>query len=423
MLNVTLAITIFIVTFALIISGKLHRTIVGAVGALSMMLLGTFGGFYSQDEALAAIDFNTLGLLLGMMIIVNVLKRSGFFSYVAIKTVRMSKGSPTRLMIFMGLVTAFMSMLVDNVTTIILVVPVTILVCDILSINPIPTLMAEILLANIGGVGTLVGDPPNMMIASASGFTFIDFLIHLLPLVLITMGVSVLALRFIFRKDLDRPSRNVDAVLYMKEKDAIQDPNGLVKCLLALGFVFLLFFLQERHGLSHSFIAIIGAGLTLLLVRPDPDAVLRDVEWSILVFFACLFIIVGGLERIGFLESIANFMIPLAQSNSSVMKVVLLWFSAGAASIIDRIPFTAAMIPIIEHIGELGININSLWWILALGVGFGGNGTPIGSTVGIIGIQLSEKSRNPIHFKQWFVSGTIVAVISIAVVSLLIAFI
>jgi len=314
-------------------------------------------------------------------------------------------------------------MLVDNVTTIILVVPVTILVCDILSINPIPTLMAEILLANIGGVGTLVGDPPNMMIASASGFTFIDFLIHLLPLVLITMGVSVLALRFIFRKDLDRPSRNVDAVLNMKEKDAIQDPNGLVKCLLALGFVFLLFFLQERHGLSHSFIAIIGAGLTLLLVRPDPDAVLRDVEWSILVFFACLFIIVGGLERIGFLESIANFMIPLAQSNSSVMKVVLLWFSAGAASIIDRIPFTAAMIPIIEHIGELGININSLWWILALGVGFGGNGTPIGSTVGIIGIQLSEKSRNPIHFKQWFVSGTIVAVISIAVVSLLIAFI
>jgi len=184
-----------------------------------------------------------------------------------------------------------------------------------------------------------------------------------------------------------------------------------------------LFFLQKKHGLNHSFIAILGAGLTLLLVRPDPDKVLREVEWSILVFFACLFIIVGGLEKAGILEVIANSMVPVAESNPFAAKMGLLWFSAGTAAIIDRIPFTAAMIPIIKHMGELNININSLWWILAIGVGFGGNGTPIGSTVGIIGVQMSEKSRTPIDLKQWIFSGTIIAVISIAVISLLVAII
>lgn len=423
MLNTVLALGIFIITFGLIISGRLHRTIIGVAGAIAMTLVGSIFNFYSQEDALKAIDFNTLGLLLGMMIIVVVLKQSGFFSYLAVKTVRISRGSPLRLMIFMGVVTAFMSMLVDNVTTIILVIPVTILVCDILGINPIPALMAEILLANIGGVGTLVGDPPNMMIASASGFTFIDFLQHLLPLVLIVMGVSIMVLCFIYRKDLSKPPRNIEAILSMRPKDAIRDPGELVKCLLSLLLVFILFFLQKRHGLNHSFIAILGAGLTLLLVRPDPDEVLRKVEWSVLVFFGCLFIIVGGLEKAGILQVIASRLVPMAKSNPSLAKMSLLWFSAGSAAVIDRIPFTAAMIPIIKHIGSLNIDINSLWWILAIGVGFGGNGTPIGSTVGIIGVQMSEKSRNPIQFRQWFLSGTIVAVISIAVISLLIAFI
>jgi len=423
MFSSTLALLIFIGTFALIISGKVHRTIVGAAGAILMTLTGTIFHFYSQAQALESIDFNTLGLLLGMMIIVSVLKRSGFFSYIAIKTVRVSRGSPLRLMIFMGLVTAFMSMLVDNVTTIILVIPVTILVCDILGISPIPPIMAEILLANIGGAGTLVGDPPNMMIASASGLTFTDFLVHLLPLVLITMGVTIFVLKFLFRKDLNKPPRNVEAVLKMKEADAIRDPKGLIRCLASLALVFILFFSQKSHGLDHSFIAILGAGLTLLLVRPDPDEVLRDVEWSVLVFFACLFIIVGGLEKTHVLTRIAQGIVPLAESSPFLAKMSLLWFSAGTASIIDRIPFTAAMIPIIKHIGSLGINIDSLWWILAIGVGFGGNGTPIGSTVGIIGIQLTERSRTPIELKQWFKTATVVAVISIALISLLVAFI
>ena len=423
MFNAILALTIFAVTFAFIISGKLHRTIVGAAGAIVMTLAGTIFNFYDQNDALKAVDFNTLGLLLGMMIIVVVLKQSGFFSYIAIKTVRISKGSPLRLMILMGLITAFMSMIVDNVTTIILVIPVTILVCDILGINPIPILMTEILLANIGGVGTLVGDPPNMMIASASGLTFTDFLVHLLPLVLIVMVVSMLVLRFIFRKDLNKPPRNIEAILQMRENDAIQDSSVLIKCLASLCLVFVLFFLQKSHGMNHSFVAILGAGLTLLLVRPDPDEVLRQVEWSILIFFASLFIIIGGLEKAGVLEVIAKGMAPLAQGNPFMAKMSLLWFSAGTASIIDRIPFTAAMIPIIKHIGELNININSLWWILAIGVGFGGNGTPIGSTVGIIGVHLSEKSKTPIRLKQWFLSGTVIAVISLAVISLLVAII
>jgi len=423
MLERALAISIFAITFFFIINGRVHRTIVSAAGAIVMVLVGSLFNFYSQSDALNAIDFNTLGLLLGMMIIVNVLKRSGFFSYIAIKTVRISKGEPLRLMILMGLVTAFMSMFVDNVTTIMLVVPITILVCDILGISPIPTLMAEIVLANIGGVGTLVGDPPNMMIASAAKFTFIDFLIHLLPIALITMVVSIVVLKFLFRKDLAKTPKNIEAVLKMKEADAIQDPNGLTKCLSALCLVFVLFFLQKVHGLDHSFIAILGAGLTLVLVRPNPDEILRNVEWSILVFFGCLFVIIGGLEKTGFLDIIANGILPLAKSSPFFAKMSLLWFSATTASIIDRIPFTAAMIPIIKHIGGLGIDINSLWWVLAIGVGFGGNGTPVGSTVGIIGIQLSEKCKSPIEIRQWFFSATIIAVVSIVVASLFIMFI
>jgi len=414
---------IFITTFIFIISSKVDRTIITIIGALCMILFGMFFNFYSQEEALLSIDFNTIGLLMGMMIIVSVMKKTGLFSYIAVKTAKFSRGNPWRLMLLMGLVTAVISMLLDNVTTIILVIPITVLVCDILGISPLPTMMAEILLSNIGGAGTLVGDPPNMMIASASNFVFTDFLIHLMPPVAIVIIISVLVLKFIFRSQLKQTPRNVEAVLKLNESKALKDKPALIKSAVALAMVFVLFLLQRQLGLHHSFIAIIGAGATLILVRPDIDEILTDVKWSVLVFFSSLFILVGGLEHSGFLSIVADQIAALAAYNMFLAKIFLLWSSAIAASIVDRVPYTAAMIPVIKHLGSLGFDTNPLWWILALGVGFGGNGTPIGSVVGVVGISMSEKTRTPIDFKIWLKSGTIIMLISVLIISLVIGLI
>jgi len=417
------ALLIFIVTFYFIVANKINRTIVTLIGALAMIIFGMYFGFYTQEEALLSIDFNTVGLLMGMMIIVSVMKKSGLFSYIAVKTAKFSGGSPWKLMIFMGVATAFISMALDNVTTIILVIPITILVCDILGISPLPIIMTEILLANIGGSATLVGDPPNIMIASASNFVFKDFIIHLMPVVLVVILISLLVLRIIFRADLKKAPRNISAVMKLDETRALRDKPTLIKSAIALILVFVLFFFQKELNLHHSFIAIIGAGVTLVLVRPDIDEILNDVKWSVLVFFCCLFVMVGGLESAGLLSFLAKRVAELAHNNMFLAKLSLLWSSAIAASLIDRVPFTAAMIPIIKHIGRLGLETDSLWWILALGVGFGGNGTPVGSIVGVVGLSLSEKTKTPIDFKIWLRSGTIVMLVSILFISLIIAFI
>lgn len=423
MLNYIAPLAIFGTTFYFIISGRLDRTIASFAGALLMIGAGTILGFYSQEEAFRAIDFNMIGLLAGMMIIVSVCKKTGFFSYIAIKAAKASRGSPMRLMIMMGCVTAFLSMLLDNVTTIILVIPITILICDILGISPLPTLMAEIVLSNIGGVGTMIGDPPNMMIASSANFSFNDFLMHLLPIVLVTMVLGFIVLVIVFRKDMKKKIVDFSPIMQIDERAAIRDEKSLRKSFLSLGIVFALFLLQKKFGLHHSFIALIGAGVVLILVRPNVEEVLKDIEWPILGFFACLFVLVGGLEHAGFLEIIAGKIGRVADTNFNLAKISMLWVSAVFASLVDRVPFTAAMIPIIKHVGDLGVNIDSLWWILALGVGFGGNGTPIGSVVGVVGLSMSEKTHAPIDFKIWFKTATIVMLVTIIFVTLLIGII
>ena len=423
MVNCILALSIFIATFYFIISGKSDRTIASFVGALVMIIAGVIMGFYSQEEAFHAIDFNMIGLLVGMMVIVSVCKKTGFFSYIAIKTAKASRGSPLRLMIMMGCITAFLSMILDNVTTIILVIPITVLICDILGINPLPTIITEIVLSNVGGVGTMIGDPPNMMIASSANLTFNDFIVHLFPIVLVAMVLSLIALAIIFRKDIKRRPIDVRPILEINEKAAIRDEKSLRKVILSLVIVFVLFLLQKRIGLHHSFIALLGAGIVLALVRPDMDEIMKDIQWPILVFFASLFILVGGLEKTGLLNMVAERVVRIASVNFNLAKLSILWVSALSASLVDRIPFTTAMIPIIKHIGELGVNVDSLWWILALGVGFGGNGTPIGSIVGVVGLSMSEKTRAPIDFKIWLKTATIIMLITVIFVSLLITII
>ena len=418
MSNQIIAGAIFAVTFILIFSEKIHRTIIAMFGACVMVIFGTKYGFYSQEEALKSIDANTIFLLMGMMIVVAHLKRTGLFNYLAVKVAKISKGSPWMLLVLLGTTTTILSMVLDNVTTVILIAPVTILISQTMGISATPFLMTEALLSNIGGVGTLVGDPPNIIIGSAAPFTFNDFLFHTLPPAVVAWLVTLLVFKFIFRKELSQKPKNIEQIMAMDEYAAIRDAKGLKRCLLTLSMVVILFFVHHKFHLEPSFVAMLGASFVFLLIRPDPEEILHDVEWPVLLFFAALFVLVGGVEHSGVLEILGERVVGLARENMLLATVTLLWVAAIASAIIDNIPFTVTMVPIIKHVAAAGINPNPLWWSLALGVGFGGNGTPIGATANVIVVSMSEKTRDPITFKKWFKSGSIAMLVTCIVATL-----
>jgi Na+/H+ antiporter NhaD/arsenite permease-like protein len=396
---------IFIGTFTFILIEKAHRTIVALTGASLMVVVGISMGFYSQEAALASVDFNTLGLLLGMMILVSMLARTGFFEYMATLTAKRSNGNPWHLLLILGTVTTFLSMFLDNVTTVVLIAPVTVLIAEILGISPVPLLMAIALLSDTGGVATLVGDPPNVMIGSAAGLSFNDFLVRLAPIVIVAWLVALLLLRFLFRRELAQKPRNIEALSKLDENAALHDRESLIKILIVLGGVILLFFLHNWLHLQPGFVALLGASVALAWVQPDLDQVLKDVEWSVLLFFAALFVAVGGLQSSGLLNWLAEDITALASQRLLLTGVVLIWVSALLSAAVDNVPFTIVMIPIIMDLGATGVDITPLWWALALGAGFGGNGTPIGSTANVVTITVSEKTASPITARIWMKTG------------------
>jgi Na+/H+ antiporter NhaD/arsenite permease-like protein len=418
---------IFVVTFAFILTEKIHRTVIGMVGAVVMVGAGMYFSFYEPAQALHAIDFNTIGLLLGMMIIVAILEKTGVFQYLAIVAAKKTKGDPWKLVVVLGTVTTLLSLILDNVTTVILIVPVTIIIARLLKISPVPILMAEALLSDTGGVATLVGDPPNIMIGSAAGFSFNDFLTHIAPIVVVAWFVTLLTLKFVFRKEMAKKPEHIDELMAMNENDAMKDKKTLKKIMFVLGIVVVLFFLHSSMHMPPSMVALIGAALAFLIVTPkkDPQPILEKVEWSVLLFFAALFVIVGGLEHAGVLEHLATGISSLAGGNIVVAALAILWISAIMSAIVDNIPFTVAMIPVLTYLGTPvamgggGIEeINLLWWALALGVGFGGNGTPIGSTANIVVVAKSEQTDDPITFKKWMKSGAAAMFVTLIVASI-----
>jgi Na+/H+ antiporter NhaD/arsenite permease-like protein len=402
-----IALSIFSVTFFFILTERIHRTVIGLFGAMTMVLAGMYFDFYHPEDVVGVVDYNTLGLLFGMMVLVGLLEHTGAFQFLGIWTAKKTQGDPWKLMVALSAITAVLSMILDNVTTIILIVPITIIIAEMLKINPVPILMAEALLSNVGGTATLVGDPPNIMIGSAAGLTFNDFLLHSLPVVIVTWIATLLFFRLIFRRDLKQKPQNVDQLLSMNEYEAIKEPVMLKKLLAVFTLVVTLFFL---HGLLHleaSMVALIGAALALILVAPqrDPQQILEKCELSVLLFFASLFVIVGGLEYAGILEVIANQLTAGANENIILTAIILMWASAILSAIVDNIPLTVAMIPIITYLGTQGVPVDILWWALVFGVGFGGNGSPIGSTAGLIVVSKSEKTENPISFIDWIKQG------------------
>ncbi len=410
---------IFLVSLWLIFSEKLNRTIAGFIGAILIVGLGKLLGFYDEIQALKAVDFNTLGLLIGMMILVSLLEPTGFFQFLAIWAGHVSGGKPVRLLILLGTITTVVSMFLDNVTTVVLIAPVTILICEILGINPTPYLMAEALLSDTGGVSTLVGDPPNVLIASAANFTFNDFLTHSLPVVLVAWFSALLLLRYLFRRELAVIPPNSDAILKLNPRESLDDPHTARRVLIVLSGTIVLFFLEEPLGLSSAFIALVAAGIALVWVRPDVNEVLRRIEWSVLVFFSALFVMVGGLEASGVLDKLVALLDSLYVFPPVVFGLILLWFSAGLSAIVDNVPITIALIPVIQGLATHGVQVQPLWWALAFGAGFGGNGTIIGSTANIVVASISERTRTPITTKLWNKRGLPVMLVTCAIASIL----
>jgi Na+/H+ antiporter NhaD/arsenite permease-like protein len=356
-----------------------------------------------------------------MMVIVNLLQQSGFFQYIAIIMGKKSKGNVWHLLIILSATTSILSMFLDNVTTVVLIAPVTILIAEMLNINPVPLLLAEAMLSNIGGMATLVGDPPNVIIASASKLSFMDFLLHLGPFSLVTWIVAVMIFRFFYSKELSQKPKNIKNLLKLDEKKALKDKSKAKKALIVLALVIIFFFLHGVFHLNPALIALIGASIALLWIRPDMEHTIHQVEWNVLLFFCALFICVGGLKSSGFLNLLANNLLELAKNNLFLADMLLLWIGAIASGIIDNIPFTIAMVPVIHGLGDMGIHITSLWWALALGVGLGGNATPIGATANVIVVSLSEKTKHPITFKTWITTGIIVTLCTCIITTILFA--
>ncbi|MEX2143499.1 MAG: ArsB/NhaD family transporter [Anaerolineales bacterium] len=420
-LNFLISGSIFLITFIAILRDQVDRTILAMAGAGAMLVAGMALGFYSEEAALEAVDFATLGLLLGMMVLVALLASTGFFQFLAIYTAKLSRGNSWTLLLILGGVTTVLSMFLDNVTTIVLIAPVSILIAEILGISPVPFLISEALLSNTGGVATLVGDPPNILIGSAANFSFNDFLVTLAPIVLVAWLAALVTLRIVFRQDLRKKSKNAAALANLDEKKAIHDQKGLIRILIVMGGVILFFFLQMTLHLAPAVVALLGASTALLWVQPDIDLILKEVEWSTLVFFAALFVLVGGVTASGLLNMLAGAIVGLAQTNLLLSGLALIWGAAILSAIVDNIPLTIVMIPVIHSLGAQGVDITPLWWALALGAGFGGNATPIGSTANVIAVKLSERTRNPITVKLWLRTGLPVMIVTCLVATLLYA--
>jgi len=413
--------SVLIVAYVLIFSEVIHRTLAGVIGAVVMVLVGMYTGFYSQTDAIASIDANTMFLLTGMMTLVVMLKPTGGFEYLAIRMAKLSRGNPKLLLIYISVVVTVISLFLDNVTTVLVFAPLTVVITRLMGISPIPYLMAEALLSDTGGVATLVGDPPNVMIGSAAGIDFNQFLFHMGPIVLIAWLVTLLLLLYMFRDDM---SKKIEGILDLDETKVLKDTKALMQVSVSIGVVILLFFIHHHYGLFPGFVAWIGVAVALAMVRPDPEELLKGIDWSVLLFFMGLFIIVGGVKGSGLLDLMGLELAEIAKNPENLLMtaLILMWVSALFSAVVDNIPFTVTMIPIIAHLETQGVDVMPLWWALALGVGLGGNGSHIGSTANVVCVAEAERTGIPeyrITPLFWLRKGTPVMLATLITSSLL----
>jgi Na+/H+ antiporter NhaD/arsenite permease-like protein len=414
LLSAVLATAIFLATYVAILSEKIHRSIASLIGAAAMVAAGTWLGFCGDAAAFGWIDFNTIALLFGMMILVGVIQSTGLFAYFAVGVARLTRGKPVLLAFTLGLLTACLSSLLDNVTTIIVVAPVTVAIARLVAVSPVPLLMSEVLLSNIGGVATLIGDPPNILIASAGGFSFNDVLVRLGPIALCAAIVTQLVLLALFRRDL-RGGSGPEALAALDARANLVRPRQAIEVSVIFVITVVLYLLHSILGIGPGLVALIGASLALLWVRPSIEEVVKSVEWDVLVFFVGLFVIVGGLSTAGVLDVAARGIAVLMAQGALIAGVALLWVIALLSGIVGSIPITMVMIPTLLAYSAGGGEIGTLWWALAIGAGFGGNLTPVGSAAGVLMLSCSRRWAAPISVRQWFQSALPATPVSCAV--------
>jgi Na+/H+ antiporter NhaD/arsenite permease-like protein len=428
-----LATCIFILAYAIIVSEKIHKTIVAIFGAALMLILQILEQHDAFHVEEFGVDWNVIFLLMSMMIIINLMRPTGIFEFIAIKSAKVGKGKPFRIMVIFSIVIAVLSALLDNVTTVLLITPVTLLIADALELDPIPYLISAALASNIGGTATLIGDPPNIMIASKAGLSFMDFVYNLTPIVVVMMIAYLLTLKIFFGKKLVTSRENMERIMGMNEYEAIKDPVMIGKSLFVLAVVLLGFVF---HGVLHykpATVALFGAGLLLLMSKThDPHHYLADVEWPTIFFFMGLFILVGGVAKVGLIKLMSEKMLEVTQGDMFATSMVLMWFSAIASAIVDNIPYVATMNPLVIDMAESLSRVPSLpvhglsgyalfkhemflpvWWSLALGACLGGNGSAIGASANVIVVGLSEKAGRKISFFKFFLYGFPIMILTV----------
>jgi Na+/H+ antiporter NhaD/arsenite permease-like protein len=411
------SVIIFVAAYSLIVSEKINKTIVAVLGATLVLLLK----LVTFEQAIAEVDFNVIFLLVGMMTSVYILSRTGFFEWIAVSMAKLAKGEPRIIMIFLLGVTALLSAFLDNVTTIIMIVPVTILIMQLLEISPIPFVIMEVIASNIGGTSTLIGDPPNILIGSQANLSFNDFLIHLGPIILIVFAVFILTAFWWFKDQFKVTekvrTRLIDAIPAL----AIVDRKNMIRALLVLGVMFAGFIMHDTLGVKPGIIALGGGMLMLLVCRCESEETLMEVEWSVIFFFIGMFMMIAALDVNGVMSWLGEGVLHIAGKNLFLVCIIILWSSALFSSVLDNIPFVIVMIPIVKHFIEYFsssagiadqalISTNAaqpLWWALALGACLGGNGTIIGASANIVMTRISEKNGYPISFMGYFKYGSV----------------
>lgn len=417
-MTTTLTVVTFVAAYALIATERIHRVAAALGGAAVMLAIGATDAdhaFYSEDTG---VDWNVIFLLLGMMVIVGVLRQTGVFEYLAIWAAKKAKGRPFRIMVMLVVITAGASALLDNVTTVLLVAPVTVLVCERLNVPAVPFLVAEALASNIGGTATLIGDPPNIIIASRADLSFNDFLVHLTPIIVVLLVVFLGLCRVLFRRAFHYDPERVDEVMSLDEHETIRDKRLLVQSLVVLGVVTAGFVLHTALHFEPSVVALLGAGLLVAVSKVTAVDAVREVEWPTLVFFMGLFVMVGALVEVGVIETLSEAAADATGGRLFFASMLLLGVSGALSAFIDNIPYVATMSPIVSDLvaGLSGGPVDStvLWWALALGADLGGNATAVGASANVVVIGLAERSGHRISFWEFTKYGLVVAIVTVA---------
>ena len=406
-----IAIVIFLVTMAAIMTEKLHRTVAAVAGALLLILTGVL----SVESGFSYVDLNTLGVLIGMMLFVAVVKNSGIFEYIAIKAAKIAKGRPWPLMVLFALITAVLSAFLDNVTTVLLIGPMTLAITSMLRINPIPFFMTQIMASNIGGTATLIGYPPNIMIGSAAGLSFTDFITNTGVAVLFVLAATIVCFYFIYGRKLHVEPEAMDSILQLDENKAIKDRSLLIKSVVMILLVVFGFVFHSQLHLESCTIALTAAAVMLLIGRQDVEEIVAGVEWTTILFFTGLFIVVGGLQETGVIQILANGLMDLTEGHMTLTILLILWVSAIVSSFLDNIPFVATLIPLILTMQSSGVDVTPLWWAVSLGACLGGNGTLIGASANVVLSGISNRHGFPITFASYFKVGFPLMLVSVAI--------